>query len=308
MLDTKALAEATALIVRDHVNAVVSPLLERIAALEARELLLPEKGEQGEPGPAGKDADMEQIKTFIAAEVAQSVEAAVSALPPPEKGEKGEPGEQGPQGEKGDAGEPGRDGSDGVGMADAMIDRSNELVITMTDGRIKNLGCVVGRDGTDGKDGDTGAPGADGRDGRDLDDLEITQDGAIVEFAFQVGENRKLYEIELPAGPAGIDGKDAYPGEAKGLYDPNGEYLAMDVVSHNGSEWRAKIDNPGELPGPGWMLSACRGKRGERGEKGAPGSDGVSIVAQYLRGNELVMTLGDGAELKTDLSELITRD
>ncbi len=306
MLDTKALAAATAVIIREHVSAAVEPLLARIAALEARELVLPEKGEPGAPGRDGVDGkgvDAEAVRAMID-EMAQqavgeqlpaAVKAAIDALPRPEKGERGEPGQS-------ITGEPGRDGKDGVGLAGMMIDRVGEAVATLTDGTIVKLGPVVGRDGIDGE---PGAPGLDGRDGQDLTDIQVTQDGPLVEFAFQIGETRSIYEIELPAGPAGEDGRDAYPGEARGLYDPAATYRAMDVVSHNGSEWRAKQDAPGELPGPGWMLSACKGKRGDRGERGLTGKDGTSPIAQYLRGSELVTTLSDGAELTADLGDLM---
>lgn len=309
MLDTKALAQATALIVREHVDAAVAPLLERIAVLEGRELVLPEKGDAGEPGrdgSDGKDADPEAVRALVEAAVADAVpvavKAAVDALPAPEKGEKGDPGEVG---EQGPAGTPGTDGKDGIGLAGMMIDREGEAVATLTDGTLIKLGPVVGRDG---KDGAPGEPGKDGRDGRDLENFEVLQDGAIVEFVATIGEERRSYEVELPQGPAGVDGLDAYPGEAKGLYDPAAEYRALDCVSFNGSEWRAKYDNPGEMPGPGWMVGAQKGKRGDRGEKGLPGRDGLSPVAQYLRGTELVTTLSDGAELKADLSDITRGD
>ncbi len=309
MLDTKAIAQATAMIVREHVSAAVEPLLARIAALEAREIPIPEKGERGEAGKDGadgKDADPETVRAIVdeivRGAIPDAVNDAVNSLPQPEKGEKGDPGERG---EQGPAGNDGRDGADGIGLSDAMIDRSGELVVTMTDGRIKNLGPVLGRDG---KDGEPGQPGADGRDGHDLDDLSVTQDGAIVEFAFQVGDVRSIFEIELPQGPAGQDGRDAYPGEAKGLFDPSETYRAMDVVSFNGSEWRAKQDNPGAMPGPGWMLSAKKGARGDRGEVGKDGRDGATPVAQYLRGSELITTLSDGAELSADLAALRRAD
>lgn len=301
MLDAKALAQATATIVREHVDAAVEPLLARIAALEGRELISPEKGDQGEPGrdgANGKDADPDAMRAIVEAMVADAVKAAVEALPPAERGEKGDAGDSG---EQGPAGSNGADGKDGIGLADAMIDRSGELVITMTDGRMKNLGPIIGRDG---KDGDPGPAGAAGVNGLDVEDIIVTQDGAIVEFAFQVGETRSIFEIELPSGPAGADGQDAYPGEAKGLHDPAAVYRAMDVVSFNGSEWRAKHDNPGDIPGPGWMLSASKGKRGEKGGDGKPGRDSISPVAQYLRGSELITTLSDGAELTADLSGL----
>lgn len=44
MLDSKALAEATALIVKEHVSAIVGPLLKRIEELEAKPIPQPEVG------------------------------------------------------------------------------------------------------------------------------------------------------------------------------------------------------------------------------------------------------------------------
>lgn len=312
MLDTKALAASTALIVKAHVTDALSPILSRLAELEAKASIAPEKGERGEAGergPAGvvdmtavekmvadaihalpvpekgepgDSVDMDEVKSVIA----DAVKAAVSALPAPKDGEPGKDG---------------ANGKDGVGMAGFVVNREGEAIATLTDGSLHNLGVIVGRDGRDGL---AGRDGADGRDGRDVEDIQVLQDGRTIELAFTVGEVRSSFELELPEGPAGRDGVDAYAGEAKGLYDPEAEYRSLDVVSFNGSEWRAKKDNPGELPGAGWMLSANRGKRGEKGEAGPQGDDGVSIVAQYVRGNELVTTLSNGNEIKADLSAL----
>lgn len=278
-------------------------LVQREVAAAVAALPPPERGEKGEPGESGqpgRNADPEETRALVQREVA----AAVAALPPPERGEKGDVGERGEPGPQGHAGEPGRDGvdgKDGVGLADALINREGALVLTMTDGRMKDLGVIVGRDGADGAPGE---PGRDGQDGRDLESLEVTQSGATIELAFQIGETRSIYEIELPAGPAGADGKDAYPGQALGLFDPKREYRALDVVSLNGSEWRAKHDNPGELPGPGWMLSASRGKRGEKGEPGEAGRAGAELVAAYVRDGELVLLCEGGTEIKVDLGGL----
>lgn len=312
MLDTKALAQATATIFKTLLDERMTPLLARIDALEQRALVEPQDGKDGRDGVDGKDADIDEIRAmvadFVASAVPDAVKAAVDALPPPERGEKGDKGDKGDRGDDGTAGERGRDGidgKDGVGLSDAMIDRSGELVITMTDGRMKNLGVIVGKDGEQGQ---PGADGRDGRDGHDVDDITVVQDGALVTLEFQVGDTRTIFDLELPTGPAGENGKDAYAGEARGLYDPAACYRKMDVVSFNGSEWRAKQDDPGELPGAGWMLSASKGKRGERGERGLDGQAGNTPVAQYLRGNELVTTLSDGFELTADLSDIIQRD
>ena len=68
-------------------------------------------------------------------------------------------------------------------------------------------------------------------------------------------------------GPVG------YVGQARGLYDPAVTYRAMDVVVCNGNEWRAKIDDPGDLPGDGWHQGA-KGRKGDKGERGAQGIAG----------------------------------
>jgi hypothetical protein len=112
-----------------------------------------------------------------------------------------------------------------------------------------------------------------------------------------------------------MDGKDAYAGQARGLFDAGEEYRAMDVVSFNGSEWRAKVDAPGALPGDGWMLSASRGKRGDRGDRGEPGRDGerglpgADIIAGYADEKDLaiVLTKDNGDEVKIDLYDLATK-
>lgn len=74
------------------------------------------------------------------------------------KGEKGEQGIQGIQGEKGQNGKDGTngtngiDGKDGIGITNAEINISGELILTYSNGTSANLGKVVGADGKDGAD------------------------------------------------------------------------------------------------------------------------------------------------------------
>lgn len=157
------------------------------------------------------------------------------------------------------------------------------------------------------KDGEPGRDGTDGKDGRDGIDGPAGPEGPAGPIGPQ-GEQGLPGDIGVPGrdgidGMNGKDGADAYHGEARGLFDPGAVYRALDVVSFNGSEWRAKYDEPGELPGNGWMLSACRGKKGEPG-KGIPGAN---LVAAYVeRGTgTLVLTRDDGLEIKADLSGLV---
>ena len=69
----------------------------------------------------------------------------------------------------------------------------------------------------------------------------------------------------------------------------------------NGAEWRAKRDDPGELPGTGWALSAQKGERGnkgekgERGERGLPGPAAPSITEWAVRDYQAVPIMSDGS-------------
>jgi integrin beta 3 len=92
-------------------------------------------------------------------------------------------------------------------------------------------------------------------------------------------------------------------GRARGLHDPRARYLAMDVVAFNRSEWRAKYDDPGPLPGDGWMLGA----KGSRGKPGERGRDGVHVTAIETAGYCLVLSLSSGQTLRVDLQPMLKR-
>lgn len=154
--------------------------------------------------------------------------------------------------------------------------------------------------GDQGIAGSDGSNGADGRDGADAD-MEALE--------------RKLEELvaAIPVPKDGKDGADAYPGEARGLFDPAAEYLARDVVALNGSAFMAKIDNPGDCPGEGWMLLAQRGKRGEKGDRGERGitgingKDGAQPVGLVFDADkmEFRMVLDSGEECTADMEPIL---
>jgi hypothetical protein len=191
------------------------------------------------------------------------------------------PGDKGDRGDQGERGEKGVDGSDGIGLAAALINRDGELVVTTTDGQVRELGIVVGRDGRDGVDGKDGDAGRDGQDG--------------------IGEKGDRGE----AGRDGVDGREPTP---RGLFDAAAEYRALDIVALNGGSFMAKRDNPGECPGDGWMLLVQRGKRGEqgdrgeRGEEGKAGKDGAQPIALKFDADtmQFVMALDSGEVLEAD--------
>jgi integrin beta 3 len=291
MLDPKAIAEATAKIVREHVEKATAPLVQRIAELEARS---PERGApgadglNGKDGRDGKDVDPAQIASFVERAVAE----AVAGIPAPERGEPGAAGERGadgqdgkdadpehvrtlideavakavaalpapPVGERGTDGAPGErgatgdNGKDGAGIADLLIDRDGALIATFTDGRMKSLGRVEGRDGAQG------VPGVDGVDGVGFDDMTFAHDGERgFVLRFSRGEKTKEFPFAVPVV---LD---------RGVFREGAAYQKGDGATFGGSFWIAQTDTA-EKPGVGedWRLAV---KRGRDGKDAAPRSE-----------------------------------
>lgn len=328
MLDSKALAQATAAIVKEHVAAAVAPLLERVKELESRALT---KGEPGEPGkdgtsvtaldvapiiaeevqrafaalPApkdgvdgkngadgrdgidGKSVTIEQLEPIVALHVERAVseipaakdgkdgrdgvdgkdgasgksvsideiepiiagyvEKAVSAIPVPVDGKDGRHGLDGKDGANG------KNGKDGLGAAGAMIDRSGNLILTMTDGSSKDLGPVVGKDGVNGADGNDGAPGAAGADGTDgigFDDLDLIEDDEGLKFRFVRGTLVKDFLLPIPTDHGVWKEKLWRKGQG---------------VTWGGSFWIAQRDTKEkpDTPDSGWRLAVKKGRDGK---------------------------------------------
>lgn len=255
-MDGEAFGREVVEIVRSYIEREVEPIRAeneqmkaRIAELENRKPEKGDPGDKGDPGESGadgKDADPEAVRQIIIEEIAK----AVAELPPPEKGEKGDPGEKGEPGNDGNPGEPGRDGR---GVKDLLIDRDGQLVATMDDGEMKNLGPVVGRDGS------PGAPGKDGRDGFSLDsfDVQATNERTI-ELIFEQGDRREIYELAFPVI---ID---------QGVYRAGEKYVRGDAVTWGGSLWIAQKDTDAkpDSQDSGWRLAVKRGRDGKDAKNG----------------------------------------
>lgn len=210
------------------------------------------KGEDGKDAPVVSPADLvaelvksEALAPLIDLVVADAVAKHFEANPVRD----GRDGERGPQGEKGEAGERGADGKDGTGLADALIDRDGALVLTMTDGRAKTLGVVVGRDGADGKNG---------RDGIDFDKCvgHFDAERGYV-LTFSAGDTSTEHVLPyMRHGGFWSEGKGAKAGES---------------WTHDGALWIAKRDN-GSKPclenREDWILAARKGRDGKDGRNG----------------------------------------
>ena len=83
-----------------------------------------------------------------------------------------------------------------------------------------------------------------------------------------------------------------------GLYARTRPYRRFDRVPFHGSEWRARCDNPGPLPGDGWALSGQvgnRGRTGEKGDRGPPGSPGPTITDWAIEEYRAAPIMSDGS-------------
>lgn len=238
----------------DAIIKAVQPLKEEIARLKSQlaEMPKPIAGKDGVNGRDGKDCDMEVVR--------QMVEDAVKAIPVVQ----GKDGADGKDGQDGPQGVPGEKGADGAGIADLLINRDGELVATFTDGRMKNLGEIVGKDGSDGRDG------RDGADGVGLDSFDLEYLGDTHEICIKAVCAGRVKEIRYPAG--GIHGK--------GYWREGVKVAAGDAWVHDGSLWIAKRSTPGKPSSQSddWFLAARRGRDGERGERGKDASNTSSVM------------------------------
>ncbi|UIK05011.1 hypothetical protein [Neorhizobium galegae] len=279
--EIKAMMAELAPVIREFTQLAIAPMIDRIAAVERRLDLLPIPRD-------GKDADMSEIRGIIAEEI-KAVKAAIdnlepglpgkdgssvsiddvlptlerrvndflSAIPTPQDGKGVSVEDVAPlvssEVEKRFAALPkskdGNPGKDGVGLAGAFIDRDGNLIITMTNGEPRNLGCVVGKDGE---------PGKPGRDGFNLEDFDakVMDDRRTVLLSF-TGKTLD-YKVEL-----------GFPVMLyRGVYKDGQEYERGDTVTWGGSLWHCDSDTH-EKPGEGsttWTLCAKKGRDGKDGE------------------------------------------
>lgn len=272
MIDAKAFGKELA----GMVKAQLSPLVDRIEALEKRIEAIPAPVDLSGDLAALKDAidaiempvvpELPDIGKMIDEAIAKQmavedldhsleelVKFAVDAIPRPQDGKSVTVDDVAPMiaaavekrvGELPRA-KDGNPGNNGVGMAGALIDRAGNLVITMTNGQTSNLGTVIGKDGEPG------------RDGFSLEDFDATlmEDGRTVLLSF----TGKAMDFKVELGfPAMI---------YRGVFNDGQKYEQGDTVTWGGSLWHCDAATS-EKPGDGakeWTLCAKKGRDGKDG-------------------------------------------
>lgn len=273
----------------------------KVAAIELRlfHLVAEKLGElrSGEPGPQGEPG---------------------TPGPAGPQGEPGSPGESGPQGPPGESGEPGADGDIGPPSEPGPSGPPGPPGRPGPQGEPGQQG-PPGSTGQPGERGEAGPVGDSGPQGTEgpagpagafpeprgwtegsisyRSDL-ITYQGSTWFAKRDTASQPLLGDDWILIAAAGQRGQDAPVGEVCGLFDPARKYRLFDLVNYHGSEWRAKRDDPGALPGDGWALSGQvggRGKPGERGERGLPGTPGSAIVDWAIKDYRAAPIMSDGS-------------
>lgn len=144
-----------------------------------------------------------------------------------------------------------KDGVDGADVIDLIINRDGELIATLSNGKTKNLGPVVGKDG---------------QPGFGFEDMEVEDGTTSYKIRFKRGDKVKEWEIKKPTFA------DSY----RDVWKKGVSYERGDVVTWGGSSFLAKkdtVDEPGTSDA--WKLFT---KRGQNGKDHTGGSTTPSTV------------------------------
>lgn len=334
-LDPEKLAAALVAGARKYIDAALSPVLERLAAAEARaeaaeaeiaEMVAKAVADIPPPAP-GKSVTVEDCQAVIV----EAIEVAVKALPQP---------------------------ADGVGISDAMVDAEGRLVLVLDNGTTKTLSKVVGPSvATEEVEAavsravaalpapepgksvtiDELAPVVTEAVAKAVAALPAPKDGAPgklplakawVDTVHREGDvvthDGATYQASRDTGKApphtdwiclaarGKDGDPADQIEVKGTFDPDANYGRLNIVALQGSAFISRQPNPGPCPGEGWQLIAMRGKEGRPGQsiKGdsVKGDPGPSIKSMRVDDQGLLTLINaDGSEVECDLYPVLAK-
>jgi hypothetical protein len=155
-------------------------------------------------------------------------------------GKDGAPGQDGVDGKEGMIGEKGDRGRDGVGLAGALIGRDGQLLVTLSNGDILDLGPVSGKDGLGFEDMTE----------------ELADDGRTIIRRYQRGDQVKEFRHTFAVV---LD---------RGIWK-DGTYQVGDGVTWGGSFWIAQKQTTLKPQTPeahdDWRLAVKKGRDGKDG-------------------------------------------
>jgi hypothetical protein len=134
-----------------------------------------------------------------------------------------------------------------------MIDRDDCLMLTLSNGEVKNLGRVVGKDGVS------------------FDDFTLSYDADNHDVVVKAQSGSVVKEVRAPIKGITLGGYWRDGTKAK----------AQEAWSHGGCLWIAKCDTAGkpDATSEDWLLAARKGRDGEGVERTAPSTGPVRLGA-----------------------------
>jgi Collagen triple helix repeat (20 copies) len=216
--------------------------------------------------------------------------------PPGPQGLAGEAGPQGPQGAEGPQGGQGPQGDVGpagaIGPAGPAGERGADGQSVKGDAGAPGEPGARGEPGPQGPVGERGERGFEGPPGPrgepgELPVVKAWAPDTVHYLGAVVTHLGALWQVQRDTGQApphsdflclaraGRDGADGRTPQVRGLWQADGVYHQLDLVSLNGSSFIARKDAPGSCPGDDWQLIVSQGKQGKPGEPGAPGERGM---------------------------------
>lgn len=250
------------------IEAKMQPLMARIADLEKQLRERPDTAYVEDriktsiaalPVPInGADCDMDEVRAMVA--------DAVKSIPAPKDGDDGKSvtvDDVAPliRAEVERAAKALPVPKDGLGVAGAMIDRDGALQITLSNGEVKNLGRVVGKDG-EAKSGDDGVS-------FESFDMRYIEETSELEVKATAGKTTK--EVRFHIG--GMRGK--------GYWRDGVTAKANEAWSYGGQLWIAVKETKAE-PRAGtddWFLAARKGRDAETVIRTAPSNAPIRLGA-----------------------------
>ena len=194
---------------------------------------------------------------------------------------KGDKGDQGDKGDKGDT------GATGVGVKSVAIDDDGNLIITLTDDTVYNLGKVTEAKGDKGDQGDKGDKGDTGATGVGVKSVTIDEDGNLI-ITLTDDTVHNAGKVNASNGENGRNGADGV-GIENAVVDENGNLIITlsDGTVHN--------------------LGKVTGEKGDAGKDGQDGSNGNGIQSAEIDADgNLIITFTDG--VVTNLGKIVGTD
>lgn len=193
------------------------------------------------------------------------------------------------KGDKGDQGDKGDTGDTGVGVKSVVISENGNLIITLTDDTVIDLGKVTGDKGSQGDKGDQGETGATGVG---VKSVAIDENGNLV-ITLTDDTVHNLGKVTGAKGDKGDQGDKGDKGD-KGDAGATGVGVKSVTIDEDGNLIITLTDDTVHNAGKVIGDKGEQGNQGDKGDKGDKGDTGIGVKSVTIdEDGNLIITLTD---------------